>query len=139
MVKIVVLSEYSTDVPAQLGIGRIKIEGGPLYALARVQKLVDSSECIKLFTRTCIADVHKLFDSDYERVACLIQALDTCNYIDSQWCENGKNGIAACDAYRIRRTEVIAVTNKPTTVEYFVKFAVGKTGKLVLLVSCHLS
>ena len=139
MVKFIVLSEYSTNVPVQLGIGRIKIEAGPLYALARVQKLVDSSDCINLFTRTCIGEVHKLFDSDFERVASLIQALDTRNYIDSEWCENGKNGIAACDAYRIRRTEVIAMTNKPTTVEYFVKFAVGKAGKLVLLVSCHLS
>ena len=139
MVKIIVLSEYSTNAPTQLGIGRIKIEGGPLYALARVQKLADSSECINLFTRTCIGEVHKLFGSDLEQVAWLIQALDAREYIDSEWCENGKNGIAACDAYRIRRTEVIAATNKPTTIEYFVKFAVGKTGKLVLLVSCHLS
>lgn len=139
MVKIVVLSEYSTSAPTQLGTGRIKIEGGPLYVLARVQQLVDSSDCINLFTRTCIGQVHELFDSDLEQVAWLIQALDSRDYIDSEWCENGKNGIAACDAYRIRRTEVMAATNKPTKVEYFVKFAVSKTGKLVLLVSCHLS
>lgn len=139
MVKIFVLSEYSACSPSQLGTGRIKIEGGPLYSLARVQQLVGDSDCINLFTRTCIGEVHKLFANDLEQVAWLIQALDSRDYIDSEWCENGKNGIAACDAYRIRRTEVISVTNKPTTVEYFVKFAVGKTGKLVLLVSCHLS
>lgn len=139
MVKIIILSEYSTSAPTQLGSGRIKIEGGPLYALARVQQLVDDSNCINLFTRRCIGEVHKLFDSDLEQVAWLIQALTSRDYIDSEWCENGKNGIAACDAYRIRCTEAIAATNKPTTVEYFVKFAVGKTGKLVLLVSCHLS
>lgn len=139
MVKIFVLSEYSTSPPAQLGAGRIKIEGGPLYDLARVKQLVDNPDCINLFTRTCISEVHKLFDSDTEQVAALIQALDSHDYIDSEWCENGKSGVAACDAYRIRRSEVIAATSKPATVEYFLKFAVGKTGKLVLLVSCHLS
>jgi hypothetical protein len=139
MVKLFILSEYSTSPPTQLGTGRIKIEGGPLYDLARVQQLGDSADCINLFTRKCIGEVHKLFDSDLEQVTWLIQALDSRDYIDSEWCENGKNGVAACDAYRIRRAEVIAATSKPTTVEYFVKLAVGKTGKLVLLVSCHLS
>ena len=139
MVKIFVLSEYSTSPPTQLGAGRIKIEGGPLYDLARVKQLVDNADCINLFTRTCISEVHKLFDSDTEQVAALIQALNTHDYLDSEWCENGKSGIAACDAYRIRRSEVVVATNKPATVEYFLKFAVSKTGKLVLLVSCHLS
>lgn len=139
MVKIFILSEYSTNPPTQLGVGRIKIERGPLYDLARVQQLVDNPDSINLFTRTCIGKVHELFDSDTEQVAVLIQALDPRDYIDSEWCGNGKSGVAACDAYRIRRTEVIAATSKPATVEYFLKFAVGKTGKLVLLVSCHLS
>lgn len=139
MVKIFVLSEYSTSAPTQLGVGRIKIEGGPLYDLARVKQLVGDPDCINLFTRMCIGEVHKLFDSDTEKVAALIQALDSRDYIDSEWCENGKSGVAACDAYRIRRSEVISATSKLTMVEYFLKFAVGKTGKLVLLVSCHLS
>lgn len=139
MVKIFVLSEYSTSPPTQLGVGRIKIEGGPLYELARVQQLVGNPDCINLFTRTCIGEVHKLFDSDTEQVAALIQALDLRDYIDSEWCENGKSGVAACDAYCIRRTEVVAATGRSMAVEYFLKFAVSRTGQLVLLVSCHLS
>jgi hypothetical protein len=139
MVKIFVLSEYSTSPPTQLGGGRIKIDGGPLYDLARVQQLVGDPDGIHLLTRMCINEVHKLFGSDTEAVAALIQALDGRDYIDSEWCENGKSGVAACDAYRIRRAEVVAATSRSTTVEYFLKFAVGKTGKLVLLVSCHLS
>lgn len=125
--------------PTQPGTGRIKIEGGPLYDLARVKQLVDDPDCIHLFTRTCIGDVHKLFDSDTEQVAALMQSLDPRDYIDSEWCDNGKSGVAACDAYRIRRSEVMAATGKSATLEYFVKFAVGKSGKLMLLVSCHLS
>jgi hypothetical protein len=139
MVKIFVLSQYSTSPPTQLGVGRIKIDGGPLYDLATVKQLVDDPDCINLLTRTCIGEVHKLFDSNTGQVAALIQALDLHNYIDSEWCENGKTGVAACDAYGIRRVEEVASTGKSATVEYFLKFAVGKTGKLVLLVSCHLS
>lgn len=139
MVKIFILSQYSTSPPTELGGGRIKIDGGPLYDLATVKQLVDDPDCINLFTRTCIGEVQKLFDSDTEQVAALIQALDQQDYIDSEWCENGKTGVAACDAYRIRLAEVVAATGKPMTTEYFLKFAIGKTGQLVLLVSCHLS
>jgi len=110
-----------------------------LYDLARVKQLLDKPDGINLFTRTCISEVHKLFDSDMEQVAALIQALGKQDYIDSEWCENGKSGVAACDAYRIRRAEVIPANGKTISVEYFLKFAIGKTGQLVLMVSCHLS
>jgi hypothetical protein len=99
---------------------------------------VRDEQRLSLWTRKCQQDVHKLFDSDLERVAELIQALRKDGYIDSEWCENGKGAWAACDAYRVRRLETIPVTGKSMTVEYFVKFAVSKTGQLVLLVSCHL-
>jgi len=138
MVRIIVLSEYSSDPPD--GSGRVKIatEGGqPLYSLERVQALVKDEQRLSLWTRRCQRDVHKLFDSDLERVAELIQALRKDGYIDSEWCENGKGGWAACDAYRIRRLETIPVTGKSMSIDYFVKFAVSKTGQLVLLVSCH--
>jgi hypothetical protein len=81
--------------------------------------------------------VLNLFDSDLVQVADLIRALTTADYIDSEWCENGKGALAACDAYRIRRQETIPATGRSMTVAYFVKFAIGKTGRLVLMVSCH--
>jgi hypothetical protein len=70
-------------------------------------------------------------------VAGLIQCLKASDYIDSEWCENGRNAMAACDAYSIRRLEVIPPTGKAMPVGYFLKFAIGKTGRLVLMVSCH--
>ncbi len=93
----------------------------------------------QLFTWTekCRKDVFKLFDDDLAKVAGLIRCLKGSDYIDSEWCENRKNAIAACDAYSMRRAEMIATTQKIMTVEYFLKFAIGKTGKLMLLVSCH--
>ena len=135
MVKII-LSEYSSNAPDEPG--RAKIDSGkPLYDLARVQALVADETRVFLWTGKCRKDVHKLFDSDLEQVAQLIQGLDTRDYINSAWCENGKGGLAACDAYRIRRLETIRATGNAMSVEYFVKFAIGKTGRLLLLVSCH--
>ncbi len=139
MVKIIILSEYSTSPPAQLGFGRLKISGGPLYDLAKVQKLVADPACIQLATRACVKDVDALFGSDLESVTELIQALDSSDYRDSEWCESGKVSLIACDAYQIRRSEQLDGQTKRVTVKYFLKFAVGKTGQLVLLVSCHLS
>ena len=112
MVRMVVVSEYSLNPPED-GQGRVKIAGGPLYELARVQKLA--------------------------AVAGLLGHLRPADYRDSEWCTNGRNALAACDAYALRRVEWVAAAGKEMGVEYFVKFAVGKTGQLVLLVSCHLS
>ena len=139
MVRKFVLSEYSSDPPDQLGRVKIATQGGqPLYSLERVKALAEDENRLQLLTRKCQQDVHKLFDSDLERVAKLIQALRADGYIDSEWCENGKGSWVACDAYRVRRQETASSTGKSVNVEYFVKFAVGKTGQLVLLVSCHL-
>jgi hypothetical protein len=136
MVRKIILSAYSSDPPTEPG--RVKIDvGGPLYDLVRVQALVADERRVFLWTEKCRKDVFKFFDSDLEQVAGLIQGLHARDYIDSEWCENGKGGLAACDAYRMRRLEHIATAGRSMSIEYFVKFAIGKTGQLVLVVSCH--
>lgn len=137
MVKIVVVSEYSSSPPEVLGTGRIKIEGGPCYGLARVQALIQDENQLKAWTEKCRKDVHKWFDADLQRVADLIGSLKELDYIDSEWCENGKSAIAACDAYSVRRVETAPATGQTLRMEYFLKFAVSKTGTVVLMVSCH--
>lgn len=140
MVRKIVLSEYSSDPPDQPGRAKIATEGGrPLYGLDRVKALVADETRLTLWTRKCRSNVRALFDNDLEQVADLINALREDDYVDSEWCENGSDAWAACDAYSIRRREPAPVTGKPLTVQYFVKFAIGKTGQLVLLVSCHVS
>jgi hypothetical protein len=135
MVNKFIVSEYSSGLPSESG--RVKITGGPLYDLARVQAIVEDETRLFTWTEKCRKDVFKLFDDDLAKVAGLIQCFKASDYIDSEWCENGKNAIAACDAYNIRRMEVIPATGKAMPVEYFLKFAIGKAGNLVLLVSCH--
>ena len=135
MVNKFIVSEYSSRPPTESG--RVKITGGPLYDLAQVQAIVEDETRLFTWTEKCRKDVFKLFDDDLGEVAGLIQCLKASDYIDSEWCENGRNAMAACDAYSIRRMEVIAATGKAMPVAYFLKFAIGKAGNLVLLVSCH--
>lgn len=135
MVNKFIVSEYSSRLPIESG--RVKIAGAPLYDLARVQAIVEDENRLLTWTEKCRKDVFKLFNDDLAEVAGLIQCLKASDYIDSEWCENGKNAMAACDAYSIRRMEVIPATRKVMPMEYFLKFAIGKTGNLVLLVSCH--
>lgn len=137
MVGMVVVSEYSLNPPAK-GQGRVKIASGPLYELARVQKLAAAGG-LNTWTDRCDRAVYDLFAGDLEAVAGLLGHLRPGDYRDSEWCTNGRNALAACDAYALRRVEWVASAGKEMSVEYFVKFAVGKTGQLVLLVSCHLS
>lgn len=137
MVKIIIISEYSSNPPELPGTGRIKIGGGPCYSLARVQDLVLHEDQLKAWTEKCRKDVRKWFDDDLQRVADLIGGLRESDYIDSEWCENGKGAVAACDAYSIRRVDRAPATGQALQMEYFLKFAVSKTGALVLMVSCH--
>lgn len=135
MVRKFILSEYSANLPEE--IGRAKISGGPLYDLARVQALVQGEDPLQAWTEKCRKDVRKWFDDDLRRVAELIGHLKRTDYIDSEWCENGKGAVAACDAYSIGHLETAPATGQSVRMEYFLKFAVGKTGKLLLVVSCH--
>ena len=135
MVTFIVDSEYSQAPPS--GFGRFKIGAGPLYDLTRVQALIEDENKLIAWTQKCRNDVFKYFSGDYAEVADLIQRLRPRDYIDSEWCENGKGRIAACDAYTVRRTEEVAATGKRATFDYFLKFAIGKTGILVLVISSH--
>lgn len=136
MVKLFILSEYSLNPPED-GQGRVKIANGPLYALERVQTLARDENRLKTWTEKCRKDVRKWFDDDLERVGELILSLRPRDYIDSEWCENGKGAIAACDAYSVSSVEMAPATGHLMRMDYFLKFAVSKTGALVLIVSCH--
>lgn len=118
--------------------GSRKITGGPLYELAKIQALSAQPGSVKLWTRRCVDKAADL-GFDAAGVGGLIRELSNQDYRDSEWCENGKGGTAACDAYTLSRLEHVEATNKSYRIEYFLKFALSKTGTLVLMVSCHTS
>lgn len=136
MVNFRVVSEYSLSPPCEAG--RLKIGNGPLYDLARIQTLVEDETQLLAWTPKCRKDVHKFFSGDLAEVADLLQLLSTRDYRDSEWCEDGKGNIAACDAYTVRRMEEVTATGKRAMCTYFLKFAIAKSGVLVLVVSCHI-
>jgi hypothetical protein len=94
-------------------------------------------------TERCRKDVQTMgFDiDDVKQLVCA--ALSSGSYLKSEWCIVGQTdkaiSWAACDSYRLFRNEWVEYAHKEMRYEYYVKFAIGKTGKLLLLVSCHLS
>lgn len=134
MVTFTIVSEYSLTSPNRKG-GE-KIASGPLYDLERVKGIVKDGIGLTLWTRDCVKDVREL-GWDHDDVIDLILRLQTTDYIDSEWCENGKGAFAACDAYSIGIVERIEAANKNMRIEYFVKLAINKLGTMVLTVSCH--
>lgn len=91
---------------------------------------------MNLWTRRCRNTAADL-GLDTGDVGALIRELSERDYRDSEWCENGRGAYAACDAYTLRRLEFMEKVGKSFTVEYFLKFAVARTGQLLLNVFCH--
>lgn len=137
MVNLIIVSEYSRNPPVELREERIKI-AGPLYELDRVKALAGDDGCnLSTWTRRCTQDVNKWFDDDFEVLADMFSSLREKDYRGSEWCTNGGRAIAACDAYLCHRVEASPSTGKRVSMEYYLKFAISKTGSLLLLVSCH--
>lgn len=85
-------------------------------------------------------DVH-VQELDGDDLAGLIGEAVRCGrFLGAEWCVQKPDGPwVACDAYSLRRHEWIEAAGKEMLAEYYIKFAIGKTGLLLLLASCHLS
>lgn len=116
----------------------MKIASGPLYELSRIKKLARRKSGLFLWTRKCRHDTEVLA-LDLDGVSALILELQERDYRNSEWCENGKSSLAACDAYALSRTEWNEAAHKKMTANYFLKLAIGAAGAVILVVSCHLS
>lgn len=153
VVNLVTISEYCKSPPTvHWGEGRLKIPEGPLYEVERVAKLAqehldaDDLNLVVPWTRRSIADAAKLHTACSERYATdshflamlLTEIWHGGNYIDSEWCFNGQKAVAACDSYRVKRVER-AANEKYYEVEYYLKFAIAKSGSVIFTISNHLS
>lgn len=135
------VSRYREQQPpaSEQNIDRAKIKtSGPLYPANDVLALLDKDR-LTLWTRKCQSDVTYKLELDIPQVANLVRnAVANGKYIDSEWCiQNPSGPIAACDAYQLNTTYFNEATGKYLPCEYFVKFAISETDKLLLLVSCH--
>lgn len=130
------LSAYDGLLP-NVGEDR-KIAGGPLYGLAKIQALTELPDSVLFWTAKCRRDAANLI-LEPDDVGAMIRELKERNYRDSEWCDNGKGSLAACDTYTLTRDEYLSNAGKWFRTTYFLKFAESRTGRLVLIVSCHTS
>ena len=135
MVTFDIVSHYQRGTPSE-GRGR-KIGGGPLYDLAQVRGIAQTRGRVRFWTRKSAFDAQEL-NLDAEAVGQFLLALQPQNYRDSEWCTDGR-AWAACDAYVLLRREWVPSAGRAMLMEYFLKFAVSKSGSLVLMVSCHVA
>lgn len=141
MVNKTIVSGFTGDLPLDEGACR-KIAGGPLYPAGEVLALLarEREQAIELWTRKCKSDVQKYGLNLDDLHGLLDEAVGNGNYRGSEWCVQRPNGPwAACDVYRLFRNEWIEYAHKFMKMEYYLKFAMARSGQLLLLVSCHLS
>lgn len=134
MVTLIIVSEYSLTSPTHGG-GE-KIAGGPLYDLNRVKSIIHGGRGLTLWTKDCVSNVRDLGWENADVINLVLQ-LRTRDYIDSEWCDNGRGAFAACDAYSIEIKEWVETAKKEMWISYFVKFAINKLGTMVMTISCH--
>lgn len=142
MVSSLNLSLYSGS-PPQNSDGDLKISDGPLYCKESIMKILNDlgADSINLATKKAIRDIKKHdLDVDDGVLKLLILALKTGKYLNSQWCELSRRGTwSACDGYSVVESKWNQYMYKNLETKWYIKFAIGKTGKLILIVSCHSS
>jgi hypothetical protein len=139
MVNTINLSCYSGSLPPTVNKGRTKISGGPLYDCKTVLSILEQGESvIRPWTKKCVSDLQK-YSMDHSDILELLQhALRIGNFKGSEWCVAKENGpFAACDSYQVFRDEWVPYAQKFMQIEYYVKFAIGRTGNIILVASCH--
>lgn len=141
MVTTRIVSRFAGPPPPDAAAGR-KISGGPLYEAGEVLQLLAEAggAAVIQWTQGCSRDAQKLaLDSD-DLAGLIGEAVQFGRFLGAEWCVQKPDGPwAACDAYSLRRSEWIEVVGKQMVADYYIKFAIGKTGMLLLLASCHLS
>lgn len=120
------------------GSGERVINSGPLYSAEQIALLANSN-AIRPSTEKCRNDIQDL-ELDNNDLACLVKkALKAGRYVNSVWCRLSSKAIAACDAYTVFDKAWVEAAGKDMECQYYLKFAIGSSGKLLLMVSCHLS
>lgn len=132
------VSAYQSDPPAE-GHANRRIVGGPLYNKADVLSVLkQGDQALITWTRKCAHDLQRLAFDITDVRALIGETLSIGKYRNSEWCQQHPSGPwAACDAYQVTRMEWVHAAHKDMKFDYYVKFGIGKTGKILLIVSCH--
>lgn len=137
-------SEYIGQIP--FGVDRANadrsIQNGPIYDPKRVLDIANrGAEFVRPSTYRCHLDMEDM-DFDLDDVANLVvSALTVGSYIGSEWCQitDPPGHWAACDAYKVARSIYDEKQSTFKNKKYYLKFAIGRSGQILLIVSCHIS
>jgi hypothetical protein len=138
MVNTIILSRFTG--PPQPDPKNRKILTGPLYPAEEVLELLTgiSTDSVLAWTNKCIRDLQKWSLDSEDLIELLRIAVTSGRYRGSEWCVQHPHGPwAACDAYELIRNEHIEHLRKEMDIEYYLKFAISRTGLVMLVVSCH--
>ena len=112
-----------------------KIPDGPLYKniLAIIAKA-----SVKAVTEQCRKDVAALGKDEDSLKESIYRAVSQGRFRGSEWCQINSNNVwAACDAYSFTEKAWIEAAHKELDCDFYIKFCIGITGAVVLIVSFH--
>ncbi len=99
----------------------------------------DEQPLVQYFTKRCTRDVANLEWDLEDLIHFLMEVIEHGKYNDSEWCDgSNERHIAACDSYQYIKKDVWQQKARIYMDEdTYIKFAISKSGLLMLLVSCH--
>ncbi len=114
-----------------------QIAGGPIYPVPEVVALAERA-AILFWTGGAARDTQKWAIDTDGASELLLDAVNSGRFLGAEWCEQKTSGPwAACDAYTVTRREWNRAAHKHLYCTYYIKFAIGKTGQILLMASIH--
>lgn len=132
------ISRFPEPVPeAAINSGDRVIASAPIYDPDEVLALV-RAESARFWTRRAGRDAAK-WSLDISDVSELIAAaIRGGRFLRAEWCQQRPDGPwAACDSWTVTRSEWIEYAGKFIDTTYYLKFAISRTGTVLLIVSNH--
>lgn len=140
MVNNIIVSRFTGDLPTSDSPAARRINGGGLYDKLEVLGILGGkpSAVVIPWTRKCGEHLQK-FNMDVDDAARLLElCMHQGTFLGSEWCQQKPNGAwAACDAYKVNYREWNQAAQKDFLIEYYVKFGINSSGKVLLVASCH--
>jgi len=133
------ISRYPERVPDAAVTGRTRtIANAPIYDPNEVLALAQAGK-IMLWTPGARRDAAKWSIDTTDVSELIIAALQgRGRFQTAEWCEEKPNGPwAARDAWIVTRNEWIEQTKKWMETTYYLKFAMARTGEILLMASIH--
>lgn len=120
--------------------GERLIRNGPIYKGAEIIEILSmKGRMLYPGTRDCARDITSLGLEIKDVGQLIIAAINKGKFLKSAWCKCGNDSWAACDSYWVEWKYFNEYAGKLLSVEYYLKFAIGITGKVIIVVSCHYS